>query len=259
MIDKKLKKALLDKLRISPQALSQRINKTKKEFPMIREDADYIIAHEEGIDLSKFLDQHTIQNVQRLISQKTKNNTITSKTKNQKKFTKGITINISGDFKGTDPLLDERVLKEAKQMATIYPLLYVLENSMRQFICLFMKKYYGDNWWETEVSNGLQRNVEDKMKGENINKWHQKRGAKPIDYLDLNDLPTLFSKIINKVSPEIIPDLEWIRQLIKEVYISRCVLCHMNPLDKDSINSVKLRFRQWQKQINAKTNLIVSS
>jgi len=128
---------------------------------------------------------------------------------------------------------------------------------MRQFICLVMNKYYGDDWWKMKVSNGMQKDVEVKMNSEDINKWHQRRGARPIDYLDFNDLSTLFSKIIDKVSPKIIPDIEWIRQLIKEVYISRCVLCHMNPLDKDSINSVKLKFRQWQKQISAKIDLIL--
>ena len=256
MIDKKLKKALLAKLKVSQQALSQRIQKTIKEFPMTREEAAYIIAHEEGIILNKYLDFQTIQNIQRLISQKTKNVTVIRKNKNSKATIKNITINISNNFKSTDPLLDEKILNEAKQMATIYPLLYILENSMRQFLCLVMKKYHGENWWETMVAKELRIDAEDRMKDENKNKWHQKRGTRPIDYLDFNDLRRLFSKIISKVSPTIIPDLEWINQLIKEVYISRCVLCHMNPLNKDSIDSVKLRFNHWQKQIKGKIDLI---
>ena len=70
--------------------------------------------------------------------------------------------------------------------------------------------------------------------------------------MDLNQLVPLMRNIENDVVPDIIPSLEWFSQLIEEVYQSRCVLCHMNPLDNDSITSVKLRFRQWQKQIKAK-------
>ena len=256
MINKKLKQDLLAKLKITPQALSQQIQKLKKECPMMREEAAYIIAYKEGIDLSKYLDQQTIQNIRPLISQNAKTITVPAKNIKSKNLVKNITINISGEFKGTDPLLDEKVLNEAKAMAAIYPLLYVLENSIRQFICLIMEKYHGDNWWETIVAKGLKDNVTGRMDSEYINSWHQKRGARPIDYLDLNDLPRLFSKMINEISPGIIPDFEWINQLIKEVYISRCVLCHMNPLNADSITSVKLRFKQWQKQIRTKIKLI---
>jgi hypothetical protein len=223
---------------------------------MTREEAAYVIAHREGIDLSKYLDQQSIQNIRQLMPQNAKGISVPSKTGASKHLIKNITINISGEFKGTDPLLDEKVLNEAKAMAAVYPLLYVLENSIRQFICLTMKKYHGDNWWENTVPKELKEIVKGRMDDEHINSWHQKRGAKPIDYLDLNDLPRFFSKIIDNISPKIIPDFEWIKQLIKEVYKSRCVLCHMNPLDKDSINSVKLRFNQWQKQMQAKINLI---
>jgi len=58
--------------------------------------------------------------------------------------------------------------------------------------------------------------------------------------------------------PNINPCLDWFTQLIGEVYNSRCVVCHMNPLDKDNIQAVKLRFTQWEKQIDAKKNLISS-
>jgi len=256
LINKKLKQALLKKLNITPQALSQKIQKVKKEYPMMKEEAAYVIAHREGIDLSKFLDQKEIQNIRQLMPQNVNNFIVSNKTKQSRHSEKNITINISGEFKGTDPLLDEKLLNEAKEMAAIYPFLYVLENSIRQFICLSMEKYHGNNWWETVVKKDLRDDVRGKMDKEHINSWHQKRGAKPIDYLDMKDLPRLFSKIIKNISPSIIPDFEWINQLIKEVYISRCVLCHMNPLNKDSITSIKLRFKQWQNQVKAKISLI---
>jgi hypothetical protein len=49
----RLKEALLKKLGVTPQALSQRAKKRKKQLPMSTEQAVYTIAHDEGLDLSK--------------------------------------------------------------------------------------------------------------------------------------------------------------------------------------------------------------
>jgi hypothetical protein len=106
------------------------------------------------------------------------------------------------------------------------------------------------------ATRNLKDTVNNRMQAENRNSWHQRRGARPIDYLDLNQLVPLVRGIQQYVVPDIIPSIEWFSQLVDEVYQSRCVLCHMKPLDNDSIQSVKLRFRQWQKQINAKSALL---
>ena len=256
MINKSLKKALIAKLKITSQALSQRIQKLRKKSPMSSEEAAYVIAHEEGIDLYKYLEEKEIIGIRQLVLQNSKSISTSTNTKSSKNTIKNITINISGEFKGTDPLLNEKKLNEARAMAAIYPLLYVLENSIRQFICLVMEREAGPDWWENEVPTELKTDVKDKKQNEKVNSWHQRRGSHPIDYLDMKDLPRIISKITKKISPNIIPSHEWFKEFIKEVYISRCVLCHMNPLDKDSITSVKLKFNQWQKQIRTKINLI---
>ena len=65
------------------------------------------------------------------------------------------------------------------------------------------------------------------------------------------------NKIEQVIVPDIIPDLDWFRQLVKQVYRSRCVVCHMNPLDKTNVEAVLVWFKQWEKQINAKKDLIL--
>jgi predicted restriction endonuclease len=142
-------------------------------------------------------------------------------------------------------------------MAVVYPVLYLLENSIREVIDRVMISRYGDNWWDSEAPKGLRDTVSGRMADEKKNCWHQRRGDRPIDYLDLNQLTTLMRKVEKLVVPDIIPSLEWFTQLVDEVYKSRCVVCHMNPLDKDNVQAVSLRFTHWQKQINAKKHLIL--
>jgi hypothetical protein len=165
-------------------------------------------------------------------------------------------IVISEEFKDTDPILSQNKLSEAKEMARIYPFIYVLENSIREVIDRVMKSRYGENWWNIKAPRKLKDDVAGRMAEDKRDSWHQRRSNRPIDYVDLNDLPRLVRKIEREIVPNIISDLQWFSEMVKEVYKSRCVVCHMNPLDKDNIQGVKLRYKQWQKQIKAKKNLI---
>ncbi len=256
MTNRELRRVLLEDLDITKQALSQRVKKLKKQFPMTTEDATYIIAHQQGIILDKYLNSGEIAKIGEItkhLQMTSQDNARVSSPKGEKNL-KVITntIQIAKEFNISDPILSGVKIEQAKEMASIYPLLYILENSIRELIDIKMIKLHDENWWDSYSTRKLRESVAGRMLGENKNSWHQRRGARPIDYLDLNQLVPLMRNIENDVVPDIIPSLEWFSQLIEEVYQSRCVLCHMNPLDNDSITSVKLRFRQWQKQIKAK-------
>lgn len=260
MTNKELRRALLQKLRISPQALSQQCKKLKKQTPMTTEEAVYVIAQRNGIILDKYLDEELVSRVRLLLQQ------ITPTKQAPIRGTRGKTkeaspeqrvIKIGKEFKFTDPILTTKKIIEARDMAAVYPLIYVLENSIREFIDKIMSAQYGDNWWDSQAPKALRDTVSERMTDDKKHSWHQRRGDRPIDYLDLKDLPRLVAKIENLVVLDIIPSFEWFRQLVDEVYKSRCVVCHMNPLDKNNILAVQVRFNQWQKQITAKKQLII--
>ena len=99
------------------------------------------------------------------------------------------------EFKGTDPILPPKKISEANEMAVVYPVLYLLENSIREVIDRVMISRYGDNWWDSEAPKGLRDTVSGRMADEKKNCWHQRRGDRPIDYLDLNQLTTLMRKV----------------------------------------------------------------
>lgn len=262
MTNRQLRKALLEKLGFTPQALSQRVQKLKTQYAMTTEDATYVIAQREGIILDKYLDKDTVDRVRSLlqhISAPIQALPPVTRATRRGKEEPGVVqrvIVIGKEFKITDPILQQKKILEAKEMASIYPLLYILENSIREVIDRVMTSRHGDNWWDSEAPKSLRDTVSKRMADERRNAWHQRRGVRPIDYLDLYQLPALMRKIQKEVEPDIIPSLEWFTQLVEEVYKSRCVVCHMNPLDRDNIQLVKLRFAQWQKLISDKKNLI---
>jgi predicted restriction endonuclease len=256
---KELRKALIDKLDITPQAVYQQADKIRGLVPMTTEQAVCIIAQRNGIKLDKYLNEEEIHLVRELLQQVTPLLQLPTKKveqKTKKQVPRKNIINIGKQFKFVDPLLPLSKLNEANEMSDIFPYLYVLENSIREFIDRIMTTRYGTNWWDSQAPKHLRDDVSIKMTGDKRDSWHQRRGDRPIDYLDLKELPRLMNKIEEVIVPDIIPDLDWFRQLVKQVYKSRCVVCHMNPLDKNNVDAVVVWFKQWEKQLDAKKDLI---
>src|SRR5262245_49013599 len=99
-----VREALLKQLNITPQALSLRAQKRKRELPMSTELAVYTIAHENGIDVSRFLSKEETAEVRELISQlQTKGNgstrrtdTTPSRPEQAKARNRDVLVNIAG-------------------------------------------------------------------------------------------------------------------------------------------------------------------
>ena len=86
------------------------------------------------------------------------------------------TIQIAKEFNISDPILSGVKIEQAKEMASIYPLLYILENSIRELIDIKMIKLHDENWWDSYSTRKLRELVAGRMLGENKNSWHQRRG-----------------------------------------------------------------------------------
>lgn len=244
-----LKKALLDRLGCSPQALSQRVTRKKSSVPMFTEEAVCLIAFENKLDISKYVDRDMVEAVRRLQQQHLPiEQTPPSSTARGRKTTR---VNIVGDLELKDPLLSTPVLNEAKSMAQVYPYLYLLENSVRTLIVSVLGTAHGPDWWDTAVPEEIKRIVSDRMKKENKNRWHGKRGAHPIFYMDFGHLRRI---VITKRNwpyfEPLLPSQEWLTQRLDEVEISRNVIAHCNPLHKDDVERVKFYLRDWQRQMH---------
>jgi hypothetical protein len=257
--NQELKKALLKKLGVTPQALSQRAQKRKKQLPMSTEQAVYTIAHENEIDVSKYLDQDTTREVRDLVAQlragqsSNGSGTTSAPTRSRARRTSravNVTIKGIGPEKLRVPALKESHADAAKRMAErVYPVVYLFENSVRDLIELVLKDAFGKDWWRTAVPADIQKTAIKHNEAEKRDQWHGKRGARDIDYVFLNDLWAII-KHQWKYFKTLFPDQAWTQTMItRNMNVSRIVLAHMNPLAADDINSLESSFKQWVKQL----------
>jgi len=151
-----------------------------------------------------------------------------------------------------DPVLSKATRDEIQAMVPVYQTLSLLENSIRQFLARVLKAKHGDDWWEKKAPNGLKGHVVARLADDEVNAWHQRRSSNPIDYLDLNQLPALVRAGQTDFVDAFFPTIEWFQHFIAEVYRSRCVVCHMNPLNQTNTEDVAIRFNQWEQLVKAK-------
>lgn len=263
--NRELKKALLAKLGVTPQRLSQLAQARKNELPMSTKHAVYTIAHENKIDISKYLNSEETAEVRRLVADLRAGRPALPTAAAAPKRTKGlpaprksVVVTIAGFDVQPVPGMTTAHAKEAKMMAEkVYPKLYVFENSARDLITRVLKDAIGDDWWDKVVVPKVRTKAEGRKKDEAKDPWHGKRGGALIDYLDLSDLPLIVS------APKAWPHFKkffdrpsWFQELVNELNVSRRVAAHMNPLEDDDVENVEAAFRKWAKLVKAKADLI---
>lgn len=263
--NRKLKADLLKKLDVTPQRLSQLVTARKAELPMSTELATYTIAHEKGLDLSKYLDQETTREVRGLMADlrngKSRNgdggNEAPARSRQaQRKTTARKTVNVT--IAGVDlskikiPALKQSHADAAKRMSErVYPLVYIFENSVRDLIELVLRDEFGQDWWISAVPGEVQRTAAKHKEAEKKDPWHSQRGAREIDYIFLNELWAIIKHQWKYFKP-LFPDQAWVQTMItRNMNVSRLVLAHMNPLAADDISGLEASFRQWAKQLQA--------
>ncbi len=262
MTNKVLKAALLEKLGVTRQRLSQRVQALKKQMPMSTEDATYCIAHAEGLRLDKFVDAEAVARSRALVAtlRPISESTVPRKTA-IRATTKVKEIRVGGSFSITDPILPTRTVVEAKEMAEkVYPVLYIFENSVREVITRILTAAFGKDWWDRCASENVKRTVADRMRQENDTPWHEARGTHPIFYTDVRDLVSIVRNgdAWQKLKP-VLGNIEWFSQLINCIGASRNPVAHMNPISEHDRQRVTINFRDWERVLKARRSLIPTS
>lgn len=251
---RQLRRDLLAKLGVTSQRLSQRVQEIKRVLPMSPQEATCILAHQEGLHLDRYLDKDKLPKIRQLIA--TLPTTPPSgparpgRTKAAtRKAPKAVHVTIGRDIKLSDPVLPQRIIKEAKLMAEkVYPLLYIFENSVREVVQQIMNRALGAQWWSAAVPKEIAAQVAKRMRKEKRNAWHGKRAAHPIYYADMGHLKQIVTLHWEHFAP-LFPDEAWFTSRFDAVAFSRNVVDHHNPLANDDIKGLQVYTSQWHKQI----------
>ena len=253
--NRKLRAELLARLGCSPQALSQRAQIIKDNYgPMSTEEATYLIAHQQRFDLSKYIDADTVKRVRDILVRKTTGASPPMQLK--KKNGKTAYIKISNDLPKVDVLLSTTLAEDAAKMARIYPIYYVIENSLRVVIKRILEKKHGVDWWESRVPVDPKRRVDGRKSEEDTKPWHGKRGQHEIFYSDFKDLKSIIRANAKDLAP-IFVDLEWIAQKLSELEHPRNIVAHHNPMESNDIKRIEVFFEDWIRLLKEKRDLVI--
>ncbi|MCJ7507319.1 MAG: Swt1 family HEPN domain-containing protein [candidate division Zixibacteria bacterium] len=238
MVNRTIRKLLLKRLNITPQALSQRAQKLKATYgPMTTKEAVYVIAHQHGIDLSRFLTIETIDRIRSLVPRelpKVPKPEIAAKTKKVK------VAQVKSYPLVTDTMVSKSVLigKES------FPQIFVLENSIRQLIIKKLSGTYGKDWWLKARIKDVREKVQRTIDKEKKYPYRERRGTHPIYYSNFADLKQVILNERN-LFVDVIPDLQWFGVQMDQVYMARNPLAHSIPLTEDDASRIRLLYRDW--------------
>lgn len=240
MINREVRSELLNKLHITRQAISLRAKQIKSRYgPMTTDEAVYVIAHIEGINLAKYLPLATLDRVRSLVPREIKSSPVSPQVKSVKKKVaprKKSTISY--------PLVSNAFIQRVVTIGDEpFPQVVVLENSIRTLI---EKTLFAINpdWWTALVPPNIQKNVQRTIDKEKKYPYREKRGNRQIMYCNFSDLKEIIIANYTEFR-NVIVDVEWFKAKIDEVYMARNNLAHSILLSDDDISRIALFYRDW--------------
>jgi hypothetical protein len=243
MVNKEIRKALLQATGISKQALSQRAQTIKKNFgPMTTDDAVYIIAHQEGIDISKYLSLIIMDRIRAILPS-------IRQDAQRPKIINVTHANVPRNRKATMyPLISEKLEAISFSIGSnSYPKIFQLENSIRLLITRLLSKH-GKDWWLNEIPNDVQKNVDRTIKKEKRYPQRLKRGNHPIYYANFDDLKKIIldTKLWPIFQPVLL-DYNWVKVKMEEVYMARNCVAHCVEVTTEDVTRINLFYNEWSR------------
>jgi hypothetical protein len=239
MVDPRVRKLLLNRLGVTPQALSQRAQKIKTKYgPLSTEEATYVIAHQQGIDLTRFLPIDVIDRVRSLIPRELPKIAEVARIQRvKKKKTKKSATSY--------PLVPDILIKKGVAIGNeSFPQMFVLENSIRNLIIQKLASAYGKDWWLKARIKGIRDNVEKTIDKEKKYPHREKRGLHPIYYSNFADLKQIILNERNHFA-DVILDPQWFEVEMDQVYMARNSLAHSVAISEDDKSRIRLFYRDW--------------
>lgn len=146
-------------------------------------------------------------------------------------------------------ILDNDIIEKGKSMSDAYLIMYCLENLLRDFVDKTFTDAYGEKYEEKiTISNSVKNKANSRKKEEEKSKWLPLRGNSFMYYLDFNELGDIITNNWNDFKG-MLPNQEWIKAKISELYNIRCLIAHNSFLDSTAFEVLNVDYKQIVKQI----------
>lgn len=144
--------------------------------------------------------------------------------------------------------IDDSLVEAAQKMAWVYVAVAAFENSVRSFIEKRLLERVGANWWEVAISVEMRRDADRRRTEEEQIRWHGARGTSHLSYVQLGDLSAVIQRNHTHFV-ELIPSVEWAREIFKSLERSRNVIMHSGQLKIGDVERVAMNIRDWLNQV----------
>lgn len=249
--------ALREKEGITNQAIAQRRKRLIKLVPMPTDIATYVVAHRANVNIAKLLPEETVSRVAeyegRLHQKEMAPAESVRKADRVRANRVGPREVKFENFKVPAGALSARQIANAEKMARdVYPLLYAVENSMREFVDVHLTTAFGKDWWDRPkiVSRPMRDIVKRNKAARGRDRWILTQNVHPIYLIELGHLSDIITSEEGwPVFKKLLPRQSWVSELVKALEQPRNVVAHMNPLKQQNINGLTTRAREWFDQI----------
>lgn len=144
--------------------------------------------------------------------------------------------------------MDDALVMAARKMAWVYVAIASFENSVRAFVEERLLEKIGSDWWTSAISAGMREQAENRKKDEEQIRWHGSRGTSPLSFVQLGDLASIIQSN-HAAFKELIPSVEWAREIFRSLERSRNVIMHSGQLKMGDVERVAMNIRDWLRQV----------
>lgn len=144
--------------------------------------------------------------------------------------------------------IDDALVSGARKMAWVYVAIAAFENSVRAFVEERLLEKVGANWWDSAISAEIRNQADKRKKDEEQIRWHGSRGTSQLSYVQLGDLASIIQNN-HPAFKELIPSVEWAREIFRSLERSRNVIMHSGQLKMGDVERVAMNIRDWLRQV----------
>jgi hypothetical protein len=152
---------------------------------------------------------------------------------------------------------DQKIIADAKKMASVFVAFFCLENSVRDLIEERLRDRHGIDWWEKKVSTRIQEAAATLKQKEQINRYHANRSASLIGYTTFGQLAQIIIGNWDDFT-DLFPDQAWVNSRFRDLEVSRNIIMHTGVLPPSEIDRIESISRDWVSSTSRSTLSAVS-